>query len=435
MIQEDVRIMKVMGLDAYRFSLSWPRILPKGKLSGGINQAGIKYYNNLINELLANDIQPLVTIFHWDIPQALEDEYGGFLSPQIVDDFRDYAQVCFKSFGDRVKQWITFNEPYGYSAGGYALAFLAPWRCSDWQKLNCTGGDSGTEPYLVGHHQLLSHAATVHFYKEEYQATQKGKIGITLMSHWFVPYDRSKQHKKASGRALDFLFGWFMDPLTNGDYPHSMKSLVGDRLPKFSKQQSKMLKGSFDFLGLNYYSSYYVKDAPNQGKNASYVTDSAAAFLAARNGVPIGPQAASVWLYVYPKGLGYLLHFIKRKYNNPVIYITENGVDEKNNNSLSLNEALTDYKRIEYHYQHLRVLEKSINNLYDLLSSFIFERGGVNVKGYFVWSLLDNFEWSNGYTVRFGFNFVDYKDGLKRYPKLSADWFKSFLFAGGLVST
>ncbi|KAI5390775.1 variant 5, Beta-glucosidase 12, partial [Lathyrus oleraceus] len=147
--KEDIELIKDLNMDAYRFSISWSRVLPKGKLSGGVNPEGIKYYNNLINELLAKGLQPYVTLFHWDVPHALEDEYGGFLRRRIVDDFRDYAELCFKEFGDRVKHWITINEPWSVSMNAYAFGKFAPGRCSDWLNLNCTGGDSGTEPYLT----------------------------------------------------------------------------------------------------------------------------------------------------------------------------------------------------------------------------------------------------------------------------------------------
>ncbi|PON69725.1 Glycoside hydrolase [Parasponia andersonii] len=414
--QEDVGIMKEMNLDAYRFSISWSRLLPNGKLSGGVNKEGVKYYNNLINELLAKGLKPYITLFHWDLPQALEDEYGGFLSPHIVEHFRDYAELCFKEFGDRVKHWITLNEPWSYSMGAYASGILAPGRCSEWQKLNCTGGDSGREPYLVAHYQLLSHAAAVKLYRDKYQASQEGLIGITLVSHWFVPYSNAKHHQNAALRALDFMFGWFMDPLTNGDYPHSMRSLVGNRLPKFTKEETKLVKGSLDFLGLNYYTANYAAyvSQPHNGVNASYLTDARATLTTSRNGVPIGPKAASDWLHVYPVGIYDILQYTKRKYNNPLTYITENGIDEFNNPKLSLEQALLDIQRIDYYFRHLSYLQNAIKD-------------GVNVKGYFAWSLLDNFEWNSGYTVRFGINFVDYKDGQKRYPKLSARWFKSFL--------
>ncbi|RXH90413.1 hypothetical protein DVH24_035177 [Malus domestica] len=276
--KEDVGIMKNMGLDAYRFSISWSRLLPNGKLSGGINKEGIKYYNNLINELLRDGIKPFVTLFHWDLPQALENEYGGFLSPKIV-----------------------------------------------------------------------------------------------------------------------------------------MRSLVGDRLPKFTKEQSKLLKGSFDFLGLNYYTAYYASYAPpNNSVNASYLTDARSNESPEKNGVPIGPKAASDWLYVYPKGIRDILLYTKEKYHDPLIYITENGVDEFNDPKLSLAEALNDTQRVYYYYHHIYYLQRAIKD-------------GVNVKGYFAWSLLDNFEWNSGYSVRFGINYVDYNDNQKRYPKLSAHWFKSFL--------
>ncbi|KAE9585966.1 hypothetical protein Lal_00010043 [Lupinus albus] len=412
--KEDVGIMKHMNLDAYRFSISWSRILPNGKVSGGINKEGVKYYNNLINELLANDIKPFVTLFHWDLPQALENEYGGFLSPNIVKHFEDYAAVCFKEFGDRVKHWITLNEPWSYSNGGYAIGQFAPGRCSKWVNPNCTGGDSGTEPYVVSHHQLLAHAAAVQVYKNKYQKSQKGVIGITLVSHWFVPLSNSKLDKEAATRAVDFMFGWFMGPLTTGDYPKSMHSLVGKRLPKFNTLQAKLINGSFDFLGLNYYTTNYASNAPHLSNGMhNYVTDSLANLTTERNGIPIGPRAASQWLYVYPKGIEELLLYIKKKYNNPLIYITENGVDEFSDPTLSLKEALVDTFRIEYYYRHLYYLGSAIRN-------------GVNVKGYFAWSLLDNFEWASGYTVRFGINFVDYKNG-KRYQKSSAEWFKNFL--------
>ncbi|KAK7377500.1 hypothetical protein VNO80_02925 [Phaseolus coccineus] len=413
--KEDVGMMKDVNLDSYRFSISWSRILPKGKLSGGINQEGINYYNNLINELLANGIKPFVTIFHWDLPQALEDEYGGFLSPLIVKDFRDYAELCFKEFGDRVKYWVTLNEPWSYSQNGYANGQMAPGRCSAWMNSNCTGGDSATEPYLVTHHQLLAHAAAVRVYKTKYQTTQKGVIGITLVANWFLPLRDTKSDQKAAERAIDFMYGWFMDPLTFGDYPKSMRSLVRTRLPKFTTEQARLLVGSFDFIGLNYYSTTYSSDAPQlSNANPSYITDSLVTASFERDGKPIGIKIASDWLYVYPKGIRDLLLYTKEKYNNPLIYITENGVNEYNEPSLSLEESLMDTFRIDYHYRHL----------YYLLSAI---RNGANVKGYYVWSFFDNFEWSSGYTSRFGMIFIDYKNGLKRYNKLSAMWYKNFL--------
>ncbi|KAF8666362.1 hypothetical protein HU200_053465 [Digitaria exilis] len=416
--KEDVNIMKDMGMDAYRFSISWTRILPNGSLSGGVNREGVNYYNNLINELLSKGLQPFVTIFHWDSPQALEDKYKGFLSPKIIDDYKSYAEVCFREFGDRVKHWITFNEPFSFCQGGYASGVFAPGRCSSFEQGNCSVGDSGTEPYTACHHQLLAHGETVRLYKEKYQAMQKGKIGITLMSHWFVPISNSKSDKYAARRSMDFMLGWFLDPIIKGDYPLSMRKLVGNRLPKFSKEQSELMKGAFDFIGLNYYTAYFAENVPpSNSQNYSYNTDPRANLTGSRNGVPIGPTSASTWyftFYIYPKGLHELLLYVKETYGNPTVYITENGVPEISNSSLTLQEVLKDHTVIQYYHDHLLALRSAV-------------RDGVNVKGYFAWSLLDDFEWASGYTLRFGINFVDYNDGLKRYPKDSAHWFKKFL--------
>ncbi|PIA43746.1 hypothetical protein AQUCO_01800060v1 [Aquilegia coerulea] len=411
--KEDVALMKNMGLDAYRFSISWSRVLPKGKLSGGVNRKGIQYYNNLIDELLSQGLQPFVTLFHWDLPQFLEDEYGGFLSPRVVSDFQDYAELCYNEFGDRVKYWITLNEPWTFSNGGYNLGNFAPNRCSKYVG-NCSVLNSATEPYITGHNQLLAHAAAVKVYKEKYQARQEGKIGITLVSHWMVPSSDTTIHKDATQRAMDFMFGWFMDPLTYGVYPKSMQSLVRERLPKFSQTQSDMVKGSYDFLGLNYYTANYATHSPfSNDAQPSYATDSHADLSTERNGVLIGPRAASSWLSVYPSGIRDLLLYTKHRYQNPTIYITENGIDEMNNSTLSLKEALVDNMRIDYHYRHLKFLLRAIKE-------------GVDVRGYFAWSFLDNFEWAEGYTVRFGINYLDFKT-LKRYPKHSSIWFKKFL--------
>ncbi|KAL4198176.1 hypothetical protein AMTRI_Chr03g44600 [Amborella trichopoda] len=413
--KEDIKLMKDMGMDAYRFSISWSRVLPKGSLKGGVNEEGIAYYNNLINGLISKGLKPFVTMFHWDLPQALDDEYEGFLSPKIVADFADYANLCFSEFGDRVKHWITLNEPWSYSDGGYGIGLLAPGRCSSWMANNCSKGNSGTEPYVVAHNLLHAHATAVKLYKEKYQESQKGVIGITLVSHWMLAHSLTNSNNAAAQRAIDFMFGWYMDPLTRGDYPISMKSLVRKRLPKFTKEESKLVKGSFDFIGLNYYTARYAASVPsNNGLPPTYDTDSRANLTTERNGVSIGPQAASAWLYVYPPGIKDLLVYIKERYNNPVIYITENGIDEFNNASLSLKEQLNDKMRIKYYSKHLAFVRSAI-------------REGVNVKGYFAWSLLDNFEWVNGYTVRFGICYVDYKNGLKRYPKKSFHWFKKFL--------
>ncbi|KAL3818538.1 hypothetical protein ACJIZ3_004443 [Penstemon smallii] len=416
--KDDVQIAKEMGLDSYRFSITWARILPGGTISKGVNQDGIDYYNNLINELVDAGIEPFVTMFHLDTPQALEDAYGGFLSSQMVADFEEFADLLFREFGDRVKKWLTVNEPWCLSNLGYAAGIFAPGRCSEWVGRNCVGGDSATEPYIVTHNQLLAHATVVKLYRTKYQESQKGEIGMAVNTFWFLPYYNTDEHLKAADRALDFMFGWVMDPITFGRYPESMRTRAGSRLPNFTKEEADMLKGSYDFLGLNYYSGMYAKDNPiiNSSK-LSFTTDSGAKTTGLRDGVPLGDQGCSLSrYYTYPKGFREILRHIKDKYNNPAIYVTENGIDEIRNDSLPLSEALRDVKRKEYFYDHLCCLREAI------------EKDGVNVKGYFAWALTDNFEWASGYLVRFGIYYIDFNDKLfRRFPKYSALWLKSIL--------
>ncbi|KAL3832904.1 hypothetical protein ACJIZ3_007640 [Penstemon smallii] len=405
--KKDVKLMKLVGLDAFRMSISWPRILPHGKLSGGVNKKGIAFYNNVFDELIAKGITPYVTLFHWDVPQALEDEYTGFLSPLIIDDFRDFADLCYKEFGDRVKHWITLNEPFTFASGGYDIGIvgqLAPGRCSPW--LNCTQGNSATEPYLAAHHLLLSHAAAVKLYKDKYQATQKGEIGITLVTHWMVPNSNSRQDVEAAQRALDFIYGWFADPVFTGDYPKSMRSLVKNRLPRFTDEQSAMLKGSLDFLGVNYYTGNYASHIASRNGRVVSSTDMMVQLSTQRNGRHIGALTGVSIFDVYPKGLHDLLVYTKAKYNNPKIYITETGLGDQDN---GLKNGTNDPQRIDFYNGHLKAVGRAIKQ-------------GVNVKGLFAWTFMDTFEWGSGYTLRFGLYYVDYKNGQKRIPKRSALW-------------
>ncbi|KAK6143127.1 hypothetical protein DH2020_023475 [Rehmannia glutinosa] len=354
--KDDVKLLKYIGLNAFRLSISWSRVLPHGKLSKGVNKEGIAFYNNVINELLANGITPFVTLFHWDLPQALEDEYTGFLSPLLIDDFRDFSELCFKEFGDRVKNWITFNEPFTFTNGGYDGEFLgnlAPGRCS-----SCPQGNSATEPYIAGHHLLLCHAAAVKLYKDKYQATQKGEIGITLVTHWFVPYSSNRLDVKAAQRALDFVFGWFIHPVVYGNYPRSMQTLVGNRLPKFTVEQSAMLKGSFDFLGLNYYTGNYAAHVLSRTGNISSTSDSMTHLTTDIKGVPIGNPTGVPIFYTYPQGLHNLLVYTKEKYNNPPIYITEAGMGDKNNDTME--NTINDPQRIDFYTRHLHAVRKAI---------------------------------------------------------------------------
>ncbi|XP_059449563.1 beta-glucosidase 12-like [Corylus avellana] len=390
--KEDIQLLKTIGLDSFKFSISWTRVLPKGKISGGVNPQGVKFYNDLINELLSNGIKPLVFLMHFDPPQALEDEYDGPLSPKFVNDFQDYADFCFKTFGDRVKLWVTMNEPIAMSIGGYSTSNFPPGRCSSYVP-NCTAaGNSATELYIVGHNLLLAHGAVVKLYKDNYQPHQKGQIGLAMYSTWVEPKDNTSSSHEAASRYMDFVFGWFVEPVIYGDYPERLKFALGSRLPKFTEAQSKLVKGSIDFLGLSYYSAGYAKTvSPANGVNVTFWTDVQA------NITSTG--------YIQPEGLRKLLLYIKGKYDNPAIYITENGIGGRD---------LQDVARIKYYHLHLLSLSKAIKE-------------GANVKAHYSWSFLDGFEWDNGYLIPNGLIFVDFKDNLKRHLKDSCYWFKKFL--------
>ncbi|VAH80966.1 unnamed protein product [Triticum turgidum subsp. durum] len=269
---EDVKLMSETGLEAYRFSISWSRLIPNGR--GAVNPKGLQYYNNLIDELVNHGIQVHITLHHIDLPQILEDEYGGWLSPRIVEDFTAYADVCFKEFGDRVASWTTMNEPNIGALASYDVAIFPPGRCSDpFGVTKCTSGDSSVEPYIAAHNTLLAHATVVSLYRKKYQAMQNGVVGISIYSFWSYPLTNSTVDLEATRRCIDFYFGWILNPLVFGDYPQAMKKNVGSRLPPFTEVQSELIKGSLDFIGINHYYSLYVNDRPLETGVRDYKAD------------------------------------------------------------------------------------------------------------------------------------------------------------------
>ncbi|KAF7041571.1 hypothetical protein CFC21_051350 [Triticum aestivum] len=414
--EEDIQLMADMGMDAYRFSIAWARILPNGV--GQVNQAGIDHYNKLINALLAKGIQPYVTLFHWDLPQALEDKYNGWLDRQIVNDFVAYAETCFAAFGDRVKHWITVNEPHNVAVNGYDVGIQAPGRCSLLLHLYCKSGNSGTEPYIVAHNFILAHAAVSQLYRRKYKAAQNGQLGMAFDVVWYEPMSDAAVDVEAAKRAQEFQLGWFADPFFFGDYPTTMRKRVGERLPRFTTEESALVKGTLDFVGINHYTTYYTKQNDTNIIALllnNTLADTGSISLPFKNGKPIGDRANSIWLYIVPRGMRSVMEYVKDRYNRPPVYITENGMDDSNSPFILRKDALQDTKRIKYHNDYLANLAASI------------KEDGCDVRGYFAWSLLDNWEWAAGYTSRFGLYFVDYNDKLKRYPKSSVQWFKSLL--------
>ncbi|KAL4387856.1 hypothetical protein GQ457_09G001470 [Hibiscus cannabinus] len=411
--QEDIDLMHSLGVNSYRFSISWARILPKGRF-GKINEAGINFYSNLIDALLVKGIKPLVTLTHLEFPQELEDGYGSWLSLQSQEDFAYFADICFKSFGDRVKYWVTFNEPDYQVKFGYRTGIIPPSRCSK-PFGDCTDGDSEKEPFVAAHNIILAHMAAVHIYRTKYQETQGGSIGIVLHCDWYEPISDSVADMLAAERAQDFTINWFLEPIINGRYPLEMQNILGSILPEFSTAEKQKLNKGLDFIGVNHYSSYYVQDCmfsecePGTGtsKTEGYWTQSSQ-----KNGIPIGEPIEQDGNSFYPQGMEKIVTYLKQRYHNIPMIITENGYADTKSNSTT-EELVHDAARVTYLAGHLNALSTAI-------------RKGADVRGYLAWSLLDNFEWINGYISRFGLHHVDYKT-LKRTPKSSATWYKKFI--------
>ncbi|KAL8530941.1 hypothetical protein ACS0TY_007820 [Phlomoides rotata] len=395
----DVRLMVETGLEALRFSISWSRLIPNGR--GPINKKGLQYYNNLINELISNGIQPHVTLQHLDLPQALQDEYGGWTSREIVKDFVEYADACFKEFGDRVLHWTTLNEVNIASIGGYDDGIAPPGRCST--RSRCAAGDSSTEPYKALHNMLLAHSAAAKLYREKYKGTQNGKIGLNIYSFGFLPNSNSIEDVMATERAYSFYLDWAIHPLVFGDYPAIVKERAQTRIPAFTKRESEQVKGSLDFIGLNHYTTLYIQDDPNMSKDVEdFNSDIRAQQIYDNKGAP------ELQYPLMPWGLKQVLEYLKDGYGNPPIYIQENGQRTKRDG------ILNDTSRVDY-------MQTYIGGVLDAV------RNGSNIKGYFEWAFLDCNELLVPYGSSFGLFYVDLDDELKRYRKLSALWYSDFL--------
>lgn len=400
--REDVALMQQLGIKAYRFSISWPRLLPAGR--GVVNQAGIDFYNALIDELLQAGIEPWVTLYHWDLPAALEFELHGWLGEGIADAFATYAEVCFQHFGDRVKNWITINEAWVVAILGYGHGVFAP------------GIQSPDLPYLAGHNLLKAHAKAVQVYRQKYQTQQAGRIGITNNCDWREPLTDSPADQAAAQRALEFFLAWFADPIYHGDYPAVMRERLGSRLPSFSEEEKELIKGSSDFFGLNHYTTMYASDA-SQGNEAGSVYGNGGLSADQDVNLSVSPdwKLTDMQWAIVPWGCRKLLQWIAERYDNPPLYITENGCafDDK-----LVDGQVKDEERIAFFEGYLGAIQEAIAS-------------GVQVEGYFIWSLLDNFEWASGYSKKFGITYVE-EGTLRRVPKESAKWYAGVVKRNGL---
>lgn len=401
---EDVSLLKDLGANVYRFSLSWSRILPTGYIDK-INQPGIDYYNNLIDKLLANGIQPMVTIYHWDLPQPLQD-IGGWPNPLLADFYADFARLVFSKFGDKVKWWITFNEPKEVSMGYAKWLDKAP-------SINA----HGIGEYLTAHTILKAHAKAYHIYDQEFRPTQNGKVSITLNQEYCQPKDEASQADiDAAERCMQFYLGWYAHPIYSnaGDYPNVLKKRIytnsiekegraRSRLPEFTEEEIKYIRGTYDYFALNHYSTNLITEGESGG-NPSIDRDSGT--ISSKDGS--WPTSASDWLRVTPWGIRRVINWVSKEYNSPEIFVTENGYSDYG--------ALNDSMRQYYHYSYLAEVLKAIN------------LDGNKVIGYTAWTLIDNFEWMRGYTERFGLYYIDYSSsGRTRIAKDSVAIFRQIL--------
>ncbi|XP_047515316.1 myrosinase 1-like [Pieris napi] len=382
--KRDVEMMRELGLDFYRFSLSWPRILPTS-FSDQVNEAGLNYYNNLINEMLKYNIEPMITLYHWDLSQKLQD-LGGWTNPHIVDWFTDYARIAFEAFGDRVKFWFTINEPREVCYQGYAGASMAPLY-----------NMSGYAEYLCAKNLLVAHAKAYHLYNNEYRPKQGGTIGIVVSATWHEP--ETENDIEAAEDANQFEWGQYAHPIfsESGDFPAVMKERVAansaeqgffrSRLPEFTAEEIDMIKGSSDFFGLNHYtSSLIVRNESVNGYHVSpsYYDDMGVITYKSNEWEDIG----SPWLKVVPEGFYKLLTKIREDYGNPPVFITENGC-------MQITAGLEDDTRVSFYKRYLEAMLDAMDE-------------GSDVQVYTAWSLMDNFEWMQGYNDRFGLYEVNF---------------------------
>lgn len=389
--KEDVRLMAEMGIKAYRFSISWARIIPDG--TGAVNQKGINFYNALIDELLAYGIEPYITLYHWDLPYALHLK-GGWLNDEISDCFEIYTNIVAENFGDRVKHFITFNEPQVFTGCGYSQGSHAPgYTLADKELLR------------ICHNVLKSHGKAVRALRKRIPDV---KIGFTMGTTPCVPVsdndvEAAKNSYFSCGKG-HFIFAesFWIDPIVFGKYPDNILCEYADILPEITEEDMKLISAPIDFIGLNIYTGKLVK--ANENGYAQIVP------------CAVGQPRTAIGWDIIPESIYWGAKFYYDRYKLP-IYITENGMSA--HDCISLDGKVHDPNRIDYLHRYLLALKKSTED-------------GADIKGYFQWSLMDNFEWACGYRERFGIVYVDYATQ-QRIIKDSGYWYKNVIENNGEI--
>ena len=391
--EADVKLMAELGLNAYRFSIAWARILPAGR--GRTNPAGIGFYERLVDALLEHGIQPMITLYHWDLPAAL-DNLGGWLNPDVAEWFADYARVMFRALDDRVKLWSTLNEPWVITDGGYLHGELAP-------------GHRGLyEAPLASHNLLRAHGAAV----QAYRAEGKNQIGLVVNLEPKYPASETPADVAATRRADAYMNRQYLDPVFLGCYPEELREIFGPAWPEYSEADFALIRQPIDFLGINYYTRKVIRH-----------DDAVLPVRASGVRQPQHPYTETGW-EVFADALTAVLLWVQERYGNPSLrsgralplYITENGAAFYDPPK-PLDGGVDDPLRVHYYREHLRAAHRALQR-------------GVNLRGYFAWSLLDNFEWSLGYSKRFGLVHVDYET-LRRTPKASARFYAEVIRTRG----
>nr|XP_034826458.1 myrosinase 1-like [Maniola hyperantus] len=411
--KDDIQIAADLGLDFYRFSISWTRVLPTG-FPDYINEDGRRYYDNLINGLLEKGIEPVVTMHHFDIPQRLQD-LGGWSNPLISDWFADYARVLYQLFGDRVKTWITINEPFSICTVGYALGSFSA---------GVTDYEVGS--YLCIKNVVLAHSKAWRIYDQEFRKEFKGRVGVAHQLMYLEP--ATKADEEIAALAHEYFYGLYAHPVfsKDGGWPPGIEKVIAknseiqgyprSRLPAFTDEEKELAKGAYGFFGLNYYTSRKVRRLRvGESLGTSSPLRNIGELDAMFEVDPSWEQGACTWFYSYPEGMRKQLAWVKEQYGDVEVIITENGYSSKGYN-------LQDYDRIKYYREHLEQVLLSIHE------------DKVNIIGYIAWSLIDNFEWNDGYTAKFGLYEVNFDDPKRpRTPRDSAQYYKEVIQTHSIV--